>query len=104
MILKVFSVYDSKALAFSAPFFAPTPGAAIRLFSDACNDGQTMWSKHPGDFVLYQIGEFDDGNAELSSLSPATHLGVGTDYVERKPKVNMPLVAPVEVGNGSKES
>ena len=57
MILKVFSVYDSKSAMFNTPYFSTTTPAAIRSFSDLANDPNTMVCKHPGDYVLYEIGD-----------------------------------------------
>lgn len=88
MIVKVFSVYDSKALVFQAPFFMAATGAAVRAFGDACNDPQLTLSKHPGDFVLYQIGEFNDETGEFKNTAPAVHLGIGSDYIDSRVRNN----------------
>lgn len=65
MRLLVCSVYDKKVNAFASPFFVRSQGEAIRSFTDACQDGQTVFCKHPEDYLLFQIGEFDDGNGAL---------------------------------------
>lgn len=80
MITKVFSVYDSKAHVFNLPFYQPTTPAAIRMFSDLCNDAQSMVFRHPGDYVLYEIGEYDDSIGKFTSYSEHHHLGVGSQY------------------------
>lgn len=80
MITKAFSIFDSKACAFGVPFFMPTAGAAIREFSDLCRDPQTRICKHAGDYVLYEIGAFDDHTAILTVTSPHLHLGVGSEF------------------------
>lgn len=63
----VFSVVDTVASVFSAPFLEVTRGSAIRAFSDAVNDPQNPAHKHPGDFDLFELGVFDDvsGTYEL---------------------------------------
>lgn len=58
--LKIYSVYDKKALAYNQPFFYHQNGQAIRAFSDAVNDSQSPFFKHPADFCLFYIGEWDD--------------------------------------------
>lgn len=85
MILKAFSVYDSKVKAFGPVFFQNAAGAAVRDFSDACNSEKTVFYKHPSDYVLYEIGLWDDSTGELSSISPHINLGIGSSFVERKP-------------------
>jgi len=68
MILKIFAVYDSKARFFGQPFFDQEEGSALRNFGDAVNDGSNpnnMWHRHPEDFSLFELGEFDNGSGEI---------------------------------------
>lgn len=60
MIHKAFSVKDLKAGAFAPPFFMPRVEPAIRAFSDAVMHRDELMHRHPDDFVLYEVGEFDD--------------------------------------------
>lgn len=69
MKLQVFSVFDSKVGAFATPFFVPTRGAAVRSFMDACRDETLPFKKHPGDYRLFHLGEFDDNAGLLAALS-----------------------------------
>lgn len=84
MITKAFSIYDSKALHFGVPFFMSSVGGAVRAFSDLCNDPQTMISRHPGDYVLYELGSFDDAVGKMVSLSPHMFLGMGSEFCDNK--------------------
>lgn len=84
MKLKVFSVLDTKADAFQTPFFMPSTGQAVRAFKDLANDGQSLVSRHPGDFQLCCIGEFDDVSAQLVSFDQVQRLGYASDYREMK--------------------
>lgn len=92
MITKAFAVYDSKALCFGVPFFMPSVGAAVRAFGDTANDSQSQLNRHPGDFVLFQIGEFDDEKGVMRPLMPHVHLGLALDFVEKK-RVPMPVAS-----------
>lgn len=106
MILKVFAVYDSKALAYLQPFFSESVGSAIRAFGDAANESGSPIGKHAGDYQLYEIGEFDNNKGLLTPLVPMKLLGCAADFVVVQPKFNLPvgpLPVPQEVGNGSKE-
>lgn len=78
--LLVLSVYDSKVEAYMAPWYARARGEAIRSFEEACNDGKSMMSKHPGDYTLFQIGEFDEKKGELIPLSTKVNMGVAIEF------------------------
>jgi hypothetical protein len=79
MITKVFSVYDVKAGFYGQPFFSPNKETALRSFGDACKDEKSMVHKHPSDFVLFEVGEFDDIIGEVSSFKPV-NLGSGISF------------------------
>lgn len=74
MKTKAYSIYDVKSLTYSSPFYAPTHGAAIRIVQDAANDMNNQLGRHPADFVLYCVGEFDDQSAMLWKLDPREHV------------------------------
>lgn len=80
MILQAFSVFDSKAKTFAAPWWAVNEQTAKRNFSGAVNDPQTQLNKFPEDFTLYHIGSFNDENGELSRLDQAVNLGLAAQY------------------------
>lgn len=82
MILCIFSVYDLKAQVHSQPFFAVNSAVAVRNFETAVNDQSTVFSKHPSDFVLYQVGTFDDDVGDVSPTQPHVHLGLAASYVQ----------------------
>lgn len=91
MILKAYSVYDRKALVYNAPFYAPTDGAAIRIVADACNDTNTSLGRHPHDYVLFCIGEYDDQQGRLLPLVAITHVVDLGSLISTQPK--LPLEA-----------
>ena len=99
MLMRVFAVYDSKALAYMQPFFSNSNGAAIRAFADVIEEKNSPISKRPGDYQLYEIGSFDDQEGLLSDVSPIKLLCNGLDFV----KVSMPSIPAQEVlSNGQK--
>lgn len=71
----VLSVYDRAAEAFGRPVFATAERAAIRSFRDeiARVDIDNAMNRHPGDFELMKLGEFDDSNGSFE-LSPRPQL------------------------------
>lgn len=89
----MFAVYDSKAKCFYAPFTSQNAATAIRNFSQAVNaqGGDTQIAKHPEDFTLFKIGEFDDELGTLQRLDQLENLGLAANF-----KVNVRLVQPGE--------
>lgn len=106
MITRAFSVYDSKALCYAVPFFMPTVGAAVRAFSDLANDNQSMVCRHGSDYVLYEVGVFDDAKGVLTATVPYINLGTGADFIKRGPEPVRELVSDVkptaDVNGGSR--
>jgi len=84
MKVLVFAVYDSKAQAFMQPFFSNAVGSAIRAFGDAVNDAGTPLAKHPGDYQLYEVGEWNDREGLLLAANPHILHGNGADFVAPK--------------------
>lgn len=82
MILKAFSLYDSKGCMFNTPFFMHNEGMAIRSFMELTADASTMVAKYPEDFSLFLIGEFDDAVGELR---PLAHVNLGTAASYKRP-------------------
>lgn len=79
-----YSVYDNKALVYAVPFFATTDGSAIRSFQDLANDTNTTVGRHPGDFSLYCLGDYDDQKGVLTALSPLRHVVDATALLVRQ--------------------
>lgn len=62
------AVYDSKVESYGVPFPADTVAQGVRDFTDAVNDSKTMFCKHPEDYSLFVLGEFDGSNGSLAAL------------------------------------
>ncbi|WNK14620.1 MAG: nonstructural protein [Microvirus sp.] len=65
MNLNIYSIHDSKAIRFSAPFFVPNDQLAIRAFERAVLDPASDVSHFPSDFTLYVLGQFDDATGAI---------------------------------------
>lgn len=68
MKLLAFTVLDIKADAYITPFFLPRKEMAVRAFADAVNSPSHQFNAHPGDYVLWHIGEFD---VDTGAITPA---------------------------------
>lgn len=82
MKLKVFSILDTKADVFHAPFYFGAVGLAVRAFKDLANDSNSTVSRHPDDFRLFEIGVFDDQSGRFENLPEFNALGWAKDYIE----------------------
>lgn len=80
MISKIYAIYDSKLEAYMQPFFMQSKGQAVRAFTDTVNDDKTQFWKHPEDFTLFELGEYDDSTGKVSSYTTNISLGVALEY------------------------
>lgn len=69
-VYQVFSVFDSKAAAYALPFFLPRVEVAIRSFRDAVRNPEHDMHRHPEDYSLHLLGEFDDASGAFTSRAP----------------------------------
>lgn len=70
---KVFAPFDSKLGLWMQPMFFLHSGQAERTWKELANS-DTIVAKHPVDFALYQIGEFDDDTGMLTAITPPVQL------------------------------
>ncbi len=77
---KMFVIYDTKANAYMQPWFLTQEGMALRAFSDCVNDADHNFGRHPEDYTLFKIGEFDDANANVTWTAPKS-MGNGIEFV-----------------------
>lgn len=81
----MYTIYDVKAEAYLAPFFARTDGEAIRMILNALEDPQTMLAKYPLDYKLVKVGTWDN---QVGKVAACDMLDLGTCHylqcVEKK--------------------
>lgn len=65
MLLYAYSIFDKKALTYSPPFYGVAHGQAVRSVMDACADPNSNLGRHPADFTLYCVGQFNDATGDL---------------------------------------
>lgn len=86
MIQRAYSIFDNKGLIYASPFFAPTNGAAVRMVQDVANDLNTSIGRHPSDYILYCIGDYNDANGVLNAYAPLEHVIDVISLVTLKPQ------------------
>ncbi len=81
MKFKIFTVFDSKAEAFNTPFFLAAKGQAVRAFEDEVNSENSEFSKHPEDYTLFCLGEYD---SDTGAITPIKLESLGTALEHRR--------------------
>ena len=80
MKLKLVSIFDAKAAVFSAPIAFPTLGTAERSFADEVNNANSQYGKHPEDYTLFHIGDYDDATGKVDNLETPYSIGLALTY------------------------
>lgn len=93
MKLKMFSVFDGKTGSFMRPFFDPHLGSALRSFEEACKEPTSPFAKFASDFVLYEVGEFDDETGATTSHSPVRQVATSLEHAVKPKMVSIPSQA-----------
>lgn len=74
MKYQLLSIRDSKADYYNQVITLKTVDEGVRAFGELVADNRSMISKHPEDFDLYHIGEFDDQNGRIMSWDSPRHI------------------------------
>ena len=82
MLFTVFSIYDTAIKSWLPPMYARNNGEMIRNFADAVSDPQSKLAKHPQDYVLFELGTFDDDKCLFSLLKAPVRLCMAMDFVK----------------------
>lgn len=83
MLLKIFSIRDSKGEIYNTPWFKKTHGEAERDFREAAKDDKSYLSKYPEDYDLYYIGEYDDQTGTIKPLDTPQHMLKAISVIDR---------------------
>lgn len=93
MILRAYSIYDLKALQYHPPFFASTNGAAVRSLADLASDTNTTIGRHPADYMLFCVGQYDDQKGQLIPCVPLEHVVDAISLVKNQQTHLFPIEA-----------
>lgn len=69
MVVKVFTIYDSKTEAYLPPFYMKSKGEAIRALQNHVNDVEHNFCKYASDFTLFDLGTWDDSTCKFDLLN-----------------------------------
>nr|QJB20516.1 MAG: nonstructural protein [Microvirus sp.] len=82
MKMIVCSIFDRGVAAYGRPFFVPHTNAALRAFGDEVNNAQSDLFKHPADYDLFELGEYDDADGSFSLLKSPKFLVTASSLVK----------------------
>ena len=83
MVQNVISIRDSKSGVFSRPQSVVSLGVGRRMFGDLAVDVSTDIGKHPEDFALYHLGDYDDCSGALISNAQPDFICNAVEYVKK---------------------
>ena len=80
---KLFCVYDSQTTMFGPPILGINKGDVIRQFTVLVNDGQSQFSKHPMDFALFEIGDYDELTGAIVTLPAPVRICLANELLSK---------------------
>lgn len=94
--MQIYSIFDSKAECYLQPFFCPTRAVALRHFSQACNDETTQFYLYPGDFTLFELGDFNEKTGTLNAEKTHLNLGLAQQFKTNPAALKIATTPPAE--------
>lgn len=81
----IFVVKDRAIDTYGLPFAQSSTAQALRGFSDEINSDITTSAvaKHPDDYDLYTIGEYDEDTGKIIPMQPPQLVARGKDLIQR---------------------
>jgi len=90
MMQYIYVIYDNKAKIWMSPFYFRSRGECIRSLSDSLQDKTLLFSKHPEDFELYEVGSYDMMCGGFNLYPDFVSLGLLIAFFEKQePKINI---------------
>lgn len=80
MLHIAYSIYDIKAKKYSLPFYTESEDVAKRIVAASAVEG-SMLKMFPSDFILYDVGFFDDESADYFTDSDPVKVCTVNDLI-----------------------
>lgn len=84
MLINAYTLYDAKALTYSPPFYCGAHGQAVRAVMELVQDLNTTVGRHPADFTLYCVGQFNDAVGCLLPADVREHIADVTSLLPKR--------------------
>lgn len=82
--LHILAIRDRQLDAFISPFPMQSLGQGIRGFRDEVNNPQSDLHKHPEDYELYHIADFDQNTGTIVALERPQQIAIAANLIETK--------------------
>ena len=79
---KIYAIKDQAIEAFSQPFFVQAQGQAVRMFMDESKNEQSQINRHPADFELWYLGEFDEQTGTITGAANIERVARAIDFIK----------------------
>ena len=66
MKMNAYTIYDVASGTYMRPFYSEADGQAIRGFKDIAQDENHDVGRHPEDYTLYRIGDFNTTTGKMT--------------------------------------
>lgn len=80
MKVNLYAIYDRASGIYDGPVPGHSDGQMIRKFSDLACSAEHEIGKHPDDYTLFRVGNWNDGTGELNDI-PSEKLINGAEAV-----------------------
>ena len=77
---KILCFKDSKSNTYGPPFTVQTLAMFVRDLGEELVRGQAAWAKHPNDFSIFELGEYDVRTGSIRLHDSKNLLGLVNDY------------------------
>ena len=77
----LYALFDSKAKAWLPPFLGNSDEDAKLSFAVLCRDADHPVGRHPADYTLFRVGEWDTDSGEMLPMEAKINLGNGIYFV-----------------------
>lgn len=78
--MKLVTVYDTKAQAHLGVHVARTTAEALRQFESSCKSPDSNFYKFPSDFILFELGEFDEVTGKLTPYDDKRSIATSAEF------------------------
>lgn len=80
MIFNIYTVWDECTKAYLQPMFFVSKGQAIRALTSAVNDPEHDFHKYSDQYVLFELGSYDNANAVFELYNAPRSVGVCSEF------------------------
>lgn len=80
-MMQIYAIKDKATEAFHNPFFVRARGIAMRMFMDETKNEQSQINKHPDDFELHYIGDFNDETGQIQQTNGTELIAKASDLI-----------------------